>query len=187
MSARLAELYNEKVVPSVKKAHNLKSNMAVSRIEKVVISVGMGDFFADTAKCNSCLQAVTYIAGQKACFKKAKQSVAAFKIREGMNVGAMVTLRKARMYEFLDRLRNMALPRMRDFKGFKVNSFNGRAFSFGLKDISIFPEVKDLMKTLDSFGLNITIVSNIDNKEIFKSVLLGLGFPFEGDDNVDKE
>ena len=180
MKARLRETYKE-IREEIKDKHGFSSVMQVPRIEKVVLSIGAGKIFADSSKMDSTQEVLSYIAGQKACFRTAKKSVAGFKVREGMKTGIMVTLRKANMYEFLDRLRNIALPRLRDFRGFNEKSFNGKSFSFGLKDYTIFPEVRALMKSYELLGVNITIVVNKNDEKAFKSVLLGLGFPFKGD------
>lgn len=180
MSVRLFDLYCTKVCPTVKNTCNFSNVMEVPRFKKVVISMGAGAYFADSAKMEQAMNALTYIAGQKACFKSAKKSIAAFKVREGMKTGIMVTLRKKRMYEFLDRFRNIVLPRIRDFRGFDEKSMNGKAFSFGVKDYSIFPEVREFLKTTESLGLNITFVVNKNDPIAFKEVLLGLGFPFKG-------
>lgn len=183
MSVRLLELYNKEVCPAVKKAMNFHSSMQVPRLEKVVLSMGAGSYFADSAKMEQAMNALTYIAGQKACFRTAKKSIAVFKVRAGMKTGIMVTLRKKKMYEFLDRLRNIVLPRMRDFRGFDEKAMNGKAFSFGIKDYLVFPEVREFLKNTESLGLNITFVVNQENPAAFKEVMMGLGFPFKGDSN----
>lgn len=179
MSVRLCEMYKKDITPAITKKLNFKSVMQVPRLEKIVISMGTGSIFTDSAKMEQALNALTYLAGQKACYRQAKKSIAAFKVREGMNTGVMVTLRKVRMYEFLDRLRNIALPRLREFRGFNANSINGKAFSFGLKDYSIFPEVREFLKNTDTLGLNITFVVNKENPEAFKELLIGFGLPFK--------
>ena len=181
MSARIYESFKEKGIKLLKEKFSLKNDMAVGKLEKIVISTGLGKVFTDNAKCAEFLEAVSCVAGQKAVFKKAKKSVAAFKVREGMDTGIKVTLRKAKMFEFLDRLRNMALPRMREFEGFKVSSINDRCFSFGLKDITIFPEVKELFKNIDHFGMNINFIFSTNEPKMISEILRFLGFPFKGD------
>lgn len=178
MSAKLIKAYKESS-QRVKEELSFKSIMQVPKIEKVILSMGAGSVFSDSAKMEQAQDALTKIAGQKACLRSAKKSVAGFKVREGMKTGIMVTLRGERKWSFLDRLRNIALPRDRDFRGFKDKSFNGRAFSFGVKDYTIFPEVRELMKNYDILGMNITIVASNAHKEAFKGVLLGIGFPFK--------
>ena len=179
MSVRYREMFYNEICPTVQKALKFKSVMQVPRLEKIVISMGTGSIFTDSAKMEQALNALTYLAGQKACFRQAKKSISTFKVREGMKTGIMVTLRKSKMYDFVERLRNIALPRLRDFRGFNEKSINGRAFSFGLKDYSIFPEVKELVKNTDTMGLNVTIVVNKDDPIAFKELMLGFGFPFK--------
>lgn len=181
--SRFADLFAKTIVPDMKKEFNFSSSMSVPRFEKVVLSMGVGKIFGDSAKMDSALDALSYIAGQRACFRKAKKSVASFKTREGMKIGIVVTLRKSRMYEFLDRFRNMALPRMRDFKGFDKRSINGRSFSFGVKDFSAFPEVRELIKSNDILGLNVTFVLSSGDRESVCSLLRKFGFPFVGQED----
>lgn len=182
MSTRFLEMYHKEICPAVKKTMNFGSIMEVPRLEKIVISMGAGAYFTDSAKMEQAHNALTYLAGQKAYFTKAKKSIAAFKVREGMKTGIMVTLRRNKMYEFMDRLRNIVLPRMRDFRGFNEKAMNGKAFSFGIKDYLVFPEVRELLKNTDSYGLNITFVANKDDPKAFKELLLGFGFPFKGEE-----
>lgn len=179
MSVRFSEMFYKEICPAITKKLNFKSVMQVPRMEKIVISMGCGSIFMDSAKMEQALNALTYLSGQKACFRAAKKSIAAFKVREGMKTGVVVTLRKVRMYEFLDRLRNIALPRLREFRGFDEHSINGKAFSFGLKDYSIFPEVREFLKYTDTLGLNITFVVNKEDPAAFKELLLGFGLPFK--------
>jgi large subunit ribosomal protein L5 len=137
MSVRLLDIYNNQISPKIKESFNFSSIMEVPRLEKIVLSMGAGSYFADSAKMEQAFKALTHIAGQKARYCKAKKSIASFKVREGMNTGIMVTLRKSRMYEFMDRLHYVVLPRMRDFRGFDEKSMNGKSFSFGIKDYLI--------------------------------------------------
>ncbi len=179
MSARFLEVYKKEVVPSVFKEFNLKTVMQVPKIEKIILSIGAGSIFNDSAKMENALNALSYISGQKACYTIAKKSIATFKLREGMKVGMKVTLRSNKMYEFMDRLRNIVLPRLRDFRGFDQKSFNKKSYSFGLKDYTVFPEVREFLKSVDNLGLNVTFVCNQENEPMFKAVLMGLGFPFK--------
>lgn len=180
MNARFHEMYKKEICPLVKKELGFKSVMQVPKLEKIVLSMGAGSYFADSAKMEQAMQALTYIAGQKACYRQAKKSIATFKVREGMKTGIMVTLRGNRMYEFMDRLRNIVLPRIRDFRGFDEKSINGKAFSMGMKDYLVFPEVREFLKNTDSVGLNITFVVNKEDPAAFKALMLGFGFPFSG-------
>jgi len=181
MSARFYDMYCKEICPTIQKSMNYKSVMQVPRLEKIVISMGAGSYFTDSAKMEQAMNALTFIAGQKACYRTAKKSIATYKVREGMKTGLMVTLRKKRMYEFMDRLRNIVLPRIRDFRGFEEKSINGKAFSMGIKDYLVFPEVREFLKNTESLGLNITFVTNKDDAPAFKALLLGFGFPFKGD------
>lgn len=183
MSVRLSDLYRKDIVPSIKEKFKFSSVMQVPKLDKIVLSIGAGSFFNDTAKMEHAMSALSYIAGQKACFTKAKKSIAGFKVREGMKTGLFVTLRKDKMYEFLDRFRNISLPRMRDFRGLNESAINGRAFSFGIKDYAIFPEVRDLLKNTENIGLNITFVTNKNDKKAFKALLIGFGLPFKEKEN----
>lgn len=178
MTTRLYDLYCKEICPALKKKFEYSSVMEAPRMQKIVLSIGAGSVFTDSAKMEQMLNALTYIGGQKACFTVAKKSVAGFKVREGMKTGMMVTLRKKRMYEFLDRLRNMVLPNIREFKGWNAKSINGKAFSFGLKDYTIFPEIREFLKNCDIHGMNLTFVFDKGNDAAIKELLLGLGFPF---------
>lgn len=182
MSVRFYDAYYKDIRPAVKKAMNFGSIMEVPKMEKIVISMGAGSYFGDSTKMEQAMNALTYLSGQKACFSKAKKSIASFKVREGMKTGLFVTLRKNRMYEFMDRFRNLVLPRIRDFRGFNEKSFNGKSFSIGLKDYLVFPEVREFLKNTDGLGLNVTFVVNKEDPKAFKELLLGFGFPFEGDE-----
>lgn len=180
MRVRYQQLYYDSVVPKLKKQFDYSSVMHVPKLEKIIISTGLGRMIADTVKMEHAVDAVSFIAGQRACYTLAKKSVAAFKVRQGMRSGLMVTLRRERMYEFLERLRNVVLPRMRDFRGFDEKSLNGNSMSFGIKDYTVFPEIRELMKTTENIGLNITFVVNKCYDPLaFKALLVELGFPFK--------
>ncbi|OVE77003.1 50S ribosomal protein L5 [bacterium E08(2017)] len=173
----LKETYKSDIVPKLKEAFGLENAMRIPRISKVVVNMGFGVADKDTVKTNA--DNLGLITGQKAIVIEAKKSISNFKLREGMQIGAKVTLRGDRMYEFLDRLINAALPRIRDFRGIPSNSFDGRGnFSLGIKELEIFPEI-DPNGPGTSQGLDITIVTNTDeDKEAFELLKL-LGMPFE--------
>ncbi|HEY8444102.1 MAG TPA: 50S ribosomal protein L5 [Clostridia bacterium] len=174
---RLKKLYNEVVVKDLIKQFGYKNIHQVPKIEKIVINRGLGDVKDDGKKFNAAVEELALICGQKPVVTKAKKSVANFKVRAGMNVGCMVTLRGNRMYEFLDKLISMALPRVRDFRGLNGNSFDGRGnYTFGIKEQLIFPEVK--YDSVDKVrGFDITIVTTAKTDEEAKALLKGIGMP----------
>jgi large subunit ribosomal protein L5 len=177
-TARLREKYAKEVAPALLKEFELKNTMAVPRLEKVVINMGVGEATQNAKLLDPAVIELTNIAGQKAVVTKAKKSIAAFKVREGMPIGAMVTLRGDRMYEFLDRLINIALPRVRDFRGVSSKSFDGRGnYTLGLRDQLIFPEI-DYAKVEKLKGMNITIVTTARNDEQARALLKHMGMPF---------
>jgi large subunit ribosomal protein L5 len=177
-TARLREKYAKEVAPALLKEFELKNAMAVPRLEKVVINMGVGEATQNAKLLDPAVNELSSIAGQKAVVTRAKKSIAAFKVREGMPIGAMVTLRGDRMYEFLDRLINVALPRVRDFRGVNSKSFDGRGnYTLGLKDQLIFPEI-DYAKVEKLKGMNITIVTTAQNDEQARSLLKHMGMPF---------
>lgn len=173
------------LLPSInnllKEKHSFKNVMMVPQLKVIYLSVGAGKFFKNSADMQKIQDAVSYIATQKAVLTKAKKSVAAFDVREGMKTGVKVSLRGKKMFEFVDRLKLIYLARMRDFKGLSSKSFNGKSYSFGLKDSAlVFPEVVSKLNTYDfSFGMNITFVFNIINNVLQKDFLESLGLPFE--------
>src|ERR1700724_4384974 len=157
--ARLRELYLKTVVPALTKGFNYKNPMAVPKIEKISLNVGMGEATQNSKLIDGAMNELTQIAGQKPVITKARKSIAAFKLREGMAIGCAVTLRGDRMYEFLDRLVNVALPRVRDFRGVSSKSFDGRGnYALGLKEQLVFPEV-DYDKIDAVRGMDIVIVT----------------------------
>jgi large subunit ribosomal protein L5 len=177
-TARLREKYAKEVAPALMKEFDLKNTMAVPRLEKVVINMGVGEATQNAKLIDPAVTELSNITGQKALVTKAKKSIAAFKVREGMPIGAMVTLRGDRMYEFLDRLINIALPRVRDFRGVSGKSFDGRGnYTLGLRDQLIFPEI-DYAKVEKQKGMNITIVTTARNDEQSRALLRHLGMPF---------
>jgi large subunit ribosomal protein L5 len=178
--ARLREHYQTNVVPALVKDFNYKNVMAVPRIEKVSINIGMGEATGNQKLIDSAVQELAAIAGQKPVVTKATKSIAAFKLREGMSIGCMVTLRGDRMYEFLDRLMTVALPRVRDFRGVNPKSFDGRGnYTMGIKDQLIFPEI-DYNKVEKTKGMNITIQTTARTDAEGLALLRHLGMPFTG-------
>jgi large subunit ribosomal protein L5 len=177
-TARLREKYTKEVAPALLKEFELNNTMAVPKLEKVVINMGVGEATQNAKLLDPAVIELTNITGQKAVVTRAKKSIAAFKVREGMPIGAMVTLRGDRMYEFLDRLINVALPRVRDFRGVSSKSFDGRGnYTLGLRDQLIFPEI-DYAKVEKMKGMNITIVTTARNDEQARALLRHLGMPF---------
>jgi large subunit ribosomal protein L5 len=177
-TARLRDKYAKEVAPALLKEFSLDNTMAVPRIEKVVINMGVGEATQNAKLIDPAVNELTAITGQKAVVTRAKKSIAAFKVREGMPIGAMVTLRGDRMFEFLDRLINIALPRVRDFRGVSSKSFDGRGnYTLGLRDQLIFPEI-DYAKVEKQKGMNITIVTTARNDEQARALLKHMGVPF---------
>jgi large subunit ribosomal protein L5 len=175
---RVRERYLKDVVPALKKEFGYANVMAIPRISKVVINMGLGEATSNAKIVDVASDELSRIAGQKATVRRAKKSIAAFKVREGMAVGAMVTLRGERMYEFLDRLVSVALPRVRDFKGVPDRSFDGRGnYSLGLREQVIFPEI-NLDKVDKIKGLTIVICTTARTDAEGKALLRGLGIPF---------
>ncbi|MDD3766349.1 MAG: 50S ribosomal protein L5 [Eubacteriales bacterium] len=176
--ARLKEHYIKEVAPALMKKFGYKSPMQIPKIEKIVVNMGVGDAKENPKTLDSAANELAMITGQKAVVTKASKSVAAFKLREGMKVGCKVTLRGDRMYEFLDRLFNVALPRVRDFRGINPNSFDGRGnYSFGIKEQLIFPEV-DYDKIEKIRGMDIAFVTTAKTDEECKELLTLMGAPF---------
>lgn len=176
--ARLKELYEKEIVPQLVKEFTYKNVMEVPKLEKIVVNMGLGEAIQNIKILDSAVEELAAITGQKAVITKAKKSIASFKLRQGMPIGCMVTLRRAKMFEFLDRLLNVALPRVRDFKGISGTAFDGRGnYTLGIKEQLIFPEISydkvDKVK-----GLNVTIVTSAKNDEECKALLRHLGMPF---------
>lgn len=175
---RLKELYFKTVVPQLRKEFKFSNDMEVPRFEKIVINMGMGEAVADSKYIKQAVEELTAIAGQKAVSTIARKSIAGFKLREGQKIGAMVTLRKDRMYEFLDRLINIALPRVRDFRGLPRKSFDGNGnYSFGIKEQIVFPEIA-VSNVENIHGMNIVIVTNTSNNAHAAALLQAFNFPF---------
>jgi large subunit ribosomal protein L5 len=176
--ARLKDIYINEIVPKLMKDFNYKSVMEVPRVEKIVLNMGLGEAIQNVKILDSAVDELGVITGQKAVITKAKKSIATFKLREGMPIGAMVTLRKDRMFEFLDRLLNISIPRVRDFKGVSPKAFDGNGnYSMGVKEQLIFPEIN--YDKIDKIkGLNITIVTTAKNDEESRALLKYMGMPF---------
>ena len=178
--ARLREFYNDTVIKQLTEQFGYKSTMQVPRIEKITLNMGVGEAVNDKKVLENAVGDMEKIAGQKPVITKAKKSVATFKIRDGYPVGCKVTLRKERMYTFLDRLINIAIPRERDFIGISAKSFDGRGnFNMGIKEQIIFPEIQyDKIDVLR--GMNITITTTAKTDEEAKALLAAFSFPFRG-------
>jgi large subunit ribosomal protein L5 len=178
MSSRLKELYQKEVAKKVRDEFGIKNVMATPKLEKIVLNMGLGEAIANSKIIDTAVDELGQIAGQKPVVTKAKKSIAAFKLRAGLPIGAMVTLRGDKMYEFLDRLISIALPRVRDFRGVPTRSFDGRGnYTLGIRDHVIFPEI-DLTKVDKSKGMNVTIVTTATNDEQARFLLKELGMPF---------
>jgi large subunit ribosomal protein L5 len=178
MAARLKELYEKDVRRKLQDEFKIKNPMAVPKVEKVVVNMGMGEAIQNAKLLDTAVEELSTITGQKPVVTKAKKSIASFKLREGQSIGTMVTLRGDKMYEFLDRLINIALPRVRDFRGVPTKSFDGRGnYTLGVRDHLIFPEI-DAGKVDKSKGMNITIVTNADSDDQARFLLRELGMPF---------
>ena len=176
--ARLKEHYKKNVVPALVKEFGYKNVMAVPKIDKVAVNVGLGEATQNGKLMDGAVNELTQIAGQRPVITKAKKSIAAFKLREGMAIGTMVTLRGDRMYEFLDRLMNVALPRVRDFRGVSSKSFDGRGnYTLGIKDQLIFPEI-DYNKVEKVKGMNISITTTARTDAEGLALLKHMGMPF---------
>ncbi len=176
--AKLKEIYQEKVVPALMKRFHYKNRMEVPKLQKIVVNMGLGEAIQNIKILDSAANEISLITGQKPVITKAKKSIAQFKLRTGMPIGCMVTLRKERMYEFFNRLVNVALPRVRDFKGLSGKSFDGRGnYALGIREQLIFPEIHydkiDKVK-----GMNIVIVTTAKTDEEGKELLRLLGMPF---------
>ena len=176
--ARLKEKYRNEIAPALAKEFDIKNPMAIPRIEKVIVNMGLGEASANAKILDVATEELRAITGQKPVITKAKKSIAAFKLRQGMNIGTMVTLRGDRMFEFLDRLISVALPRVRDFRGISGKAFDGRGnYTLGVREQLIFPEI-DFNKVDKTRGMNISIVTTAQTDEQARSLLKALGMPF---------
>ncbi|HSV32973.1 MAG TPA: 50S ribosomal protein L5 [Pyrinomonadaceae bacterium] len=176
--ARLKERYQKEIAPAIAKEFGIKNKMAIPRVQKIVLNMGMGEAIANAKVLDTALEELRSIGGQRPVITKAKKSIASFKLRQGMPIGVMVTLRGERMYEFLDRLVSVALPRVRDFRGVSPKAFDGRGnYTIGIREQLIFPEI-DFNKVDKLRGMNISIVTTARNDEQARALLKGLGMPF---------
>jgi large subunit ribosomal protein L5 len=176
--ARLKEIYQNELVPKLKEELQLKNVMEVPRVEKVVVNMGLGEAIQNVKILESAVEEMSRITGQKAVITRAKKSIAQFKLREEMPIGVMVTLRRDRAYEFLDRLINVSLPRVRDFKGVSAKAFDGRGnYTLGIREQLIFPEI-DIEEIDKIKGMNVTIVTSARTDEEGRALLTGMGMPF---------
>ena len=175
---RLHEMYEKEIRPAMQKEFNYKNPMQVPKLEKIVLNMGVGEAVADSKVVTAAAAELALIAGQKPVITKAKQSIAGFKVREGMPLGCKVTLRGQRMYEFMDRLVNIAMPRIRDFRGVSPKSFDGAGnYSLGLKEQIIFPEI-NYDKVDKIRGMDITFVTTANSNEEAKALLAAFNMPF---------
>jgi large subunit ribosomal protein L5 len=180
MAVRLKERYQKEISPSLMKKFEYKSPMQVPRLEKVVINMGVGEAVQNPKVLDGAVEDLTQISGQKPVITRAKKSIAGFKLREGMPIGAKVTLRGERMYDFLDKLINVALPRVRDFRGISPKAFDGRGnYTLGLKEQLVFPEI-EYDKVDKVRGMDIIIVTTAKTDEEARELLAQMGMPFRG-------
>jgi len=178
MSARLRDKYTKDVIPALKKEFGYKNVMAVPKIQKVVVNMGLGEATSNAKLVDVGADELARITGQRPVTRRSKKSIAAFKVRKGQPVGTMVTLRGERMWEFLDRLMTIALPRVRDFKGVSPKGFDGRGnYTLGLKDQLLFPEI-DYMKVDKARGMNVSVVTTAKTDEEARKLLQFIGMPF---------
>jgi large subunit ribosomal protein L5 len=176
--SRLRDQFETQVRPALTQQFGYKNPMQVPMITKVVLNMGIGEGVADRKKADSAAADLSMIAGQKAVITKSRKSIATYKLRDGQAIGCKVTLRKTRMYDFIDRLINIVLPRVRDFRGLNPKSFDGRGnFSLGIKEYTVFPEI-DFDKVTDTWGMDITVCTNARNDEEARALLAAFNFPF---------
>lgn len=175
---RLQEMYRQEIIPNLKNVFSYKNIMDVPKLEKITVNIGIGDATQDAKLLDSAVKDLETVTGQKASIRKAKKAISNFKLREGMPIGAMVTLRRAKMYEFFDRLVNVALPRVRDFRGVSDKSFDGRGnYTLGVKEHIIFPEI-NVDKVSKVYGLDVSIVTSAKSDAEAYELLKSFGFPF---------
>jgi large subunit ribosomal protein L5 len=178
MNPRLRDKYQKEVIPALKKEFGYKNVMAVPKIQKVVVNMGLGEATSNAKLVDVGSDELARITGQKPVTRRSKKSIAAFKVRKGMPIGTMVTLRGERMWEFLDRLMTIALPRVRDFKGVSPKGFDGRGnYTLGLRDQLLFPEI-DYMKVDKARGMNVSVVTTAKTDEEARKLLQFIGMPF---------
>jgi large subunit ribosomal protein L5 len=178
VTPRLRTQFDEVIRKALVEQFGYKNPMQVPRLDKIVLNMGVGEGVADRKKVEQAAEALSAIVGQKAVITKSRKSIATYKLRDGQAIGCKVTLRKARMYEFLDRLVNIALPRVRDFRGLNPKSFDGRGnYSLGIKEHTIFPEI-DYDKAQDMWGMDITVCTTASNDDEARALLTAFNFPF---------
>jgi large subunit ribosomal protein L5 len=176
--ARLKERYQKDVAPAIAKEFGIENPMAIPRLDKIVLNMGMGEAIANAKVLDTAVEELKAIAGQKPVITRAKKSIASFKLRQGMPIGVMVTLRGEQMYEFFDRLVSIALPRVRDFRGVSPKAFDGRGnYTIGIREQLIFPEI-DFNKVDKLRGMNISIVTTARDDDQARALLKALGMPF---------
>ncbi len=176
--ARLRDKYKNEIAPAIAKEFGIENPMAVPKIEKIIVNMGVGEAIANSKILDTAVEELKSVTGQKPVVTKAKKSIAAFKLRQGMSIGTMVTLRGERMYEFLDRLISVALPRVRDFRGISGKAFDGRGnYTLGVREQLIFPEI-DFNKVDKTRGMNISIFTTAKTDEQARALLKALGMPF---------
>jgi len=176
--ARLRDKYKNEIAPAIAKEFGIGNAMAIPKIEKIVVNMGVGEAISNAKILDTAVEELRVITGQKPVITKAKKSIASFKLRQGMNIGTMVTLRGERMYEFLDRLISVALPRVRDFRGVSSKAFDGRGnYTLGITEQLIFPEI-DFNKVDKTRGMNISIITSAKTDEQSRALLKALGMPF---------
>jgi large subunit ribosomal protein L5 len=182
---RLQELYKEKIIPELMARFGYKNILAVPRLRKVVVNMGVGEAADNKKRLEDAVRDLATITGQKPLVTRAKKSVSGFKLREGVDIGCKVTLRGKRMYEFLDRLISLAMPRIRDFRGFSPKASDGRGnYSLGLSEQTVFPEI-DIDKVEFIQGMDITLVISGGNDDASRELLSGIGFPFQRAEGAD--
>jgi large subunit ribosomal protein L5 len=180
MKPRLRQYYDETIKPALTEEFGYSNNMQVPRLEKIVVNMGVGEAVQDSKKVKTAAEELALITGQRPVITKAKRSIAGFKLREGMPVGCKVTLRRVRMFEFLDRLVTVALPRVRDFRGLSPKSFDGRGnYAFGLDEQLVFPEI-DYDRVDEMRGMDIVICTTAKTDDEAKALLKGFNMPFRG-------
>ncbi len=178
MASRLGEIYRSEIRPALQEQFGFSNPMEIPRLEKVVLNMGVGEAVADSKKIEGASRDLTVISGQKPVIISARKSVATFKLRAGMNIGVKVTLRRERMYEFVDRLINIALPRVRDFRGLSPKSFDGRGnYAMGLREQIVFPEI-DYDQVDDFRGMDVVVCTTAPDDEQARALLRGFNFPF---------
>lgn len=177
--ARVQDRYQKEIIPALAKELGLKNHLAVPRLQRVVVSMGISNSHGDRKRLEQAAEQLGTITGQKAKLTRARRSIANFKLREGMEIGCCVTLRGSRMYEFVDRLISVALPRVRDFRGLNDKAFDGRGnFSMGLTEQLVFPEINPDKATFVQ-GMNITVVTSATTNDEGRALLRAIGFPFQ--------